>query len=122
MENKDYNFSSDFYSIGAILYEFITGFPPYYSDKTNREEEQESLDDRLEKMKSMQLNLEFITKDKSLRSLIKGLLHPDPELRITDFHIIKNSPWLSDIDWKAIDDRTLEVPFKPSLYKNYICE
>ena len=48
----------------------------------------------------MDLNLESVTKDKNLKNLIKGLLHPDPELRITDFHIIKNSPWLSDINWK----------------------
>ena len=38
MESKSYNFSSDFYSIGAILYEFITGLPPYYEHGNHDEQ------------------------------------------------------------------------------------
>jgi serine/threonine protein kinase len=51
----------------------------------------------------MSLKLDEYTKDQNLKSLIKGLLHPNPEMRITNFREIKNSPWLSDIDWKKIE-------------------
>ena len=68
----------------------------------------------------MELNLEKNVQEKHLRSLIRGLLHPDPDKRICNFKEIKSSPWLADIDWKKIEDRTLPVPFVLNPYKTYI--
>jgi serine/threonine protein kinase len=50
----------------------------------------------------MNLKLDQHTKDPHLKNLIKGLLHPNPDLRISNFQEIKKSPWLADIDWKKI--------------------
>ncbi len=69
MENLGYNFCADFWSVGAILYEFVTGLPPYY---------EEGEDERLEKMKKMKLKLDQYVKDENLKNLLKGLLHPNP--------------------------------------------
>jgi hypothetical protein len=52
--------------------------------------------------------------------LIKGLLHPNPEMRINSFRDIKNSPWLADIDWKKVEDKSMAVSFVPNVYKTYI--
>lgn len=79
IENKEYNFCSDFYSIGAILHEFVTGLPPYYD---NGEDE---VEEKLYKIKKMSLRLEEHTRDPHLKALIKGLLHPNPDLRISNF-------------------------------------
>lgn len=53
-------------------------------------------------MKNMMLDLDSITKDRNLKALIKGLLHPDPDLRLSNFNQIKNCQWLADIDWNKI--------------------
>ncbi|CAM6000648.1 unnamed protein product [Sphagnum balticum] len=32
-EGLGYNYSVDFYTLGALLYEMVTGTPPYYNDQ-----------------------------------------------------------------------------------------
>lgn len=31
-----YNYSVDYYTIGAFLYELVTGLPPYYDENTDK--------------------------------------------------------------------------------------
>jgi len=35
LERGGHNFSVDYYCIGALLYELVTGLPPYYSKDQN---------------------------------------------------------------------------------------
>ncbi len=93
LENKNYNFSADFYCIGAILYELLTNLPPYYDNDNPFE--------KLKQMKAMDLDLSF-TDSHHLRSLLTNLLNPIPELRLCNYQEIKNNQWLADIDWKEI--------------------
>ena len=60
IDNQNYNFSADFYSIGAILYELLTGVPPYYNETQDDEE-------RLRLIKSMSLDLVRVTEDPHLQ-------------------------------------------------------
>lgn len=106
IDNQNYNFSADFYSIGAILYELLTGVPPYYNEADDDQQ-------RLTLIKSMSLQLETVTEDPHLQALLSNLLHPDPDCRISNFQEIKNSPWLSSVDWKAIEQKLEPMPYAP---------
>lgn len=118
VQNKDYNFSSDFYSIGAILHEFVTGLPPYYEPNQNGDEDR--MEEKLIKMKKMCLKLDEHTKDAHLKQLIKGLLNANPDIRISSFKEIKKSPWLADVDWKKVSQKSGELCFAPIPFNSYI--
>jgi len=35
LSRKGYNYSVDFYTLGAFLFELVTGLPPFYADNTD---------------------------------------------------------------------------------------
>ena len=73
-------------------------------------------------MKKMNLNLDQYTNNQHIKNLIRGLLDPNPDIRISSFQQIKKSPWLADVDWKKVEDKTNIAPFAPNVYKTYINE
>jgi hypothetical protein len=50
--------------------------PPYYEHNHSCEDDQ--IEEKLSKIKKMSLKLDEHTKDQNLKTLIKGLLHPNP--------------------------------------------
>lgn len=64
-------------------------------------------------MKSMDLSLDRVIDDPLLKELLINLLHPDPDQRISNFQEIKNSAWLSKVDWKSVEARNDILRFAP---------
>jgi hypothetical protein len=115
--NKNQLFCVDFYSLGVITFELIYGKRPY-SGKTKKEIINELINNEIN------INKNFIPKnfDESIGDFINRLLKRKCEERIGHNNIeeILNHPWLKNIDWKNIENKTYkEVPFIPKTYDNY---
>lgn len=100
-ENQGYNYSVDFYTLGAFLYEMVVGVPPYYNNQP----------------------LFFPDKaSKGFIELVKGLIDRDLEKRIDSFMVIKSSGWLAGVNWADIFDKRYEMPIKLCIYDSYVHE
>jgi serine/threonine protein kinase len=74
LTKSGHSFSIDFYCLGALLYELVTGLPPYYS--TNTDALYESI---------LKSPVEFPAEPQlspNIKSLLSQLLIKDPERRL----------------------------------------
>ena len=95
----------DYWSLGALLYEMLSGAPPFYSK--NREEMFKNILNRPVEMKPYFSD--------SAADLLKNLLQIDPAKRLSDARAIKQHPFFKNVDWTAMMNRTVKVPFKPRI-------
>lgn len=105
LKQEGHNYTIDFYCLGALLYELITGLPPFYSRDTN-------------KIFKSVLNEELNFPDKLVSSeakdLIRKLLAKDPEERLRIIEILKH-PWITKLDTNKILMNSIKPPFEANL-------
>ncbi|KAF8817844.1 AGC kinase, partial [Cardiosporidium cionae] len=101
--------SVDWWSLGALIFEMLTGWPPFYT--TDREKLFENI--RWGELK-FPCHLSVLAK-----SLLRGMLHRDPNKRLGggpgDAEEIKFHPFFANLDWDIVSEKRLEPPFKPRL-------
>ena len=93
--------------IGAILYEMLTGLPPFYTP--NR-------DELFQRIKFGMLKYpEKLSQN--AKSLLEGLFRKDPEKRLgggpDDAEAVKKHPWFDGVDWDMLLDKKVKPPFVP---------
>lgn len=103
-----YGKAVDWWSLGTLLYEMLTGLPPFYN---------QNLHVMYEKIIRAKLTFPSYM-SKEARDLLSGLLERDPKIRLgsgeTDAEEIKSHPFFADIDWTKLRDREIKPPFKPT--------
>ncbi|KEP67116.1 UNVERIFIED_CONTAM: serine/threonine protein kinase AktR, putative [Hammondia hammondi] len=101
----------DYYGIGCLLYEMLTGVPPHYSSNRNRMYSR-IIEGNLSFPSSLKVSAEA-------KDLVERLLHVDPGRRLGagpgGVDSIRAHPWLQGIDWKRISERAV-----PSLLRPYL--
>jgi len=102
LEGNGYGKAVDWWSFGTLMYEMLTGLPPFYS---------EDIQVMYQQIMSAKLNITGISD--TAKDLVEKLLVRDPNQRLTDPKIIKQHPWFSPINWKKLENKEVTPPYIP---------
>jgi len=103
LDGKQYGKAVDWWSFGTLIFEMMTGLPPFYSQDTQQ-------------MYKKILQAPLIIPDGTnphLAQLIQGLLERDPAKRLIDTKKMKANPYFSSINWQALLEKEVTPPYIP---------
>ena len=106
---QGYTKTVDWWTLGVLLYEMLTGLPPYYDENTN---------EMYRKFLSEPLHFpgpEVVPP--AAKDLLTQLLDRRPERRLgaKGASEIKAHPFFANIDWRKLLQRKYEPSFKPNV-------
>jgi serum/glucocorticoid-regulated kinase 2 len=102
---RGYNKTVDWWTLGVLLYEMLTGLPPFYDENTN---------EMYRKILSEPLHFSDVVPPAAKDLLIKLLnRNPDERLGANGSAEIKAHPFFHAIDWRKLLQRKYEPTFKP---------
>lgn len=109
---KGHDKAADWWSVGILLFEMLTGQPPFHGG--NREKVQKKIVKDKLKLPA------YLTSE--AHCLLKGLLQKDPSKRLgnglTGSDEIKQHKWFKPINWKKLDAREIQPSFRPQVSGN----
>ncbi|CAO3599164.1 unnamed protein product [Absidia cylindrospora] len=111
LHGHGYTKNVDWWTLGVLLYEMMTGLPPFYDENTN-DMYKKILRDELVFPQDM---------ERDAQDLLRGLLTREPTERLGHDgpQMIKNHPFFASIDWDKLRDKKLQPPFKPLVENMY---
>jgi len=105
ISGESYTKSIDWWSVGTLIFEMLTGLPPFY----NQNEEQ--MYDKI--LKSDVTYPVYLSAE--VTDLMKRFLTRDPQLRLQDPDQIRAHPWFKPINWEKVKNKEIPVPFVPNV-------
>ena len=104
LDGNGYGKAVDWWSFGTLMYEMLTGLPPFYS---------QDVQVMYQKIMTAKLVIpETISSDAA--SLLRGLLTRDPKKRLQDPSVIKEHPYFDSLDWVAMAKKEVRAPYVPN--------
>jgi len=105
IKGDDYTKAIDWWSVGTLIYEMLTGLPPFYT------EDEENM---YHKIMTAELRMPA-TFSPDVSDIISKFLKRDPKQRLQDPAQIKAHPWFRDIDWIALENLEIKPSFVPTV-------
>jgi serine/threonine protein kinase len=110
---KGHNKGVDYWALGVLIYEMLTGLTPFADYESN--------DTRVICRNIMQGDLVFPAslRDSKAKDLVRKLLCRDSHQRLgclkRGAQDIKDHPWFKDMDWAALLEKRLKAPWVPAV-------
>jgi len=108
LDRKGHGKGVDWYSVGALTYEMLTGLPPFYTKDRQK---------LFERIRRAELKYPD-TVSKLAKTFLQALLQRDPNQRLGGVgggEEVKNHAFFQSLDWKELEERKMRPPFMPSL-------
>ena len=105
LSGKGYGKAVDWWSFGSLIYEMLTGLPPFYHQDVQQ---------MYRLILTARLSFPPFMSDHA-RSLVSLLLEKNPADRFTNPEFIKRHPFFEGIDWDALYRKKIPPPFVPAV-------
>jgi serine/threonine protein kinase len=104
-KERNYGKECDWWSFGCVIYEMLTGHPPFYS--TDRKKMFDDI--RYKEVKFYDFH------SPAAKDLISSLLVKDPDARLADAEVIMQHDFYKGTNWELLMMRKTTTPYKPVL-------
>lgn len=104
--NQGYTRVVDWWTLGTLLYEMLSGLPPFYDD---------DVPTMYRKILQNPLKFPSFLENTDAQDLLVQLLEKNPDKRLNDAHAIKTHRFFKDIDWNKLLNKNYLPPFKPNV-------
>jgi serum/glucocorticoid-regulated kinase 2 len=109
VEGKGHGKPVDWWAIGCLIFEMLTGMPVFYAD--NREK-------MFQKIRNAEIKFPC-TFSSDIKDLLSHLLEKNPDLRWGEgakgASMIKEHSWFKTLDWESVYNKTMKAPYVPLL-------
>jgi len=105
IQGGPYTKAVDWWSLGCLIFEMLTGLPPFYDT-----------DVQVMYTKKMTTVLEIPNYlDPTAKDIISKFLDKNPETRLKVAEDVKKHPFFGGIDWLALHNKTVNPPYIPNV-------
>jgi len=102
LRGQGHSYPVDWWSLGTLIYEMLTGLPPFYSKHINV---------MYQKILNAQLTFPSFISD-SAKSLLEGLLTREVDKRLGGDDV-RHHPFFSGMDWEELESKKVAAPWVP---------